>query len=141
MPWSSSPPRPRRWPRAAAWPYCRCADRSAALPALAEIVIRQHEGHHRLHDWHRARQDTGVVPAPRRQRGLVAVHVHRLLLAQDGGGGLEGRAQHDGLAVADAALDAARPVGAGADLAARIVKGIVVLRAAQLRPLEAAPAL
>ena len=43
-------------------------------------------------------------------RALVqAPRAHRLLLAADGAGGLEGQLHDDGLAVGQPALDAARP--------------------------------
>ena len=53
---------------------------------------------------------------------LVAVDVDGLLLAQDGRGRLERHADDDVLAVGDAALDAARAVGARADAPVRALK-------------------
>ena len=49
------------------------------------------------------------------ERGVLVLAADGLLLAQDGGGGLEGDTEDDLFAVADAALDAAAAVGLGAD--------------------------
>jgi hypothetical protein len=79
-----------------------------------------------------------VASAGGEARGLV-VAVHGVLSQADGGAGLEGDAQLDGPAVADAALDSARSVRRGAQPAARPRdEGVVVLDARHARAGEAA---
>ena len=62
-------------------------------------------------------EDAGIMTTSRGEGGLLLVIGHCFLFAQDSGGGLEGHAEDDVFAIADAALDAAREVGRGADLA------------------------
>ena len=129
----AAPPRARGNPR----PRRRRAPRRrlacvTALAALSEAVVGEHERHHRLDDRHRARQHAGVVAAARLDRGVVPVLVDGLLLAQDRRRRLERDADDDVLAVRDAALDAARAVGARADAAVAVVERIVVLAAGQV---------
>ena len=77
-----------------------------------------------------------VAPAPK-QGGVLVMDVHRILLGHDRRGGLEGHAEVDGLAVGDAALDAAAPVGAGAHAIAVHVELVVVLAAGEVSAREA----
>jgi hypothetical protein len=73
-----------------------------------------------------------VAPARLEDDGL-AVAGHGVLRLEDGGDGLEGDGEAEGLAVGDAALDAATVVGGRGDLTGVRVdgEGVVVLGAAQ----------
>src|SRR5262245_11281168 len=62
--------------------------------------------------------------------------VDRALLVEDGGGRLERHPEVDGLAVGDPTLDAAGPVGPGADAVAGHVELVVVLTPGEVRPGE-----
>eukprot|EP00166_Cyanidium_caldarium_P003315 ctg_323.g136 len=95
-------------------------------------MVDQHQRHHGLYHGHGARQHAGVVSTLAAQGGLFAGAGDRVLFAADGGGGLEGDAQHDRLAVGDTALDAAGPVGGGAGAAVGAsVERVVVLVAGE----------
>ena len=83
---------------------------------------------------------TAGVPAAGGELGVVAVHVDRFLLLEDGGGWFECHAEDNFLAVADAALHAAAAVGGGVHAAGAHLEGVVVLRAAQPRAGESAVA-
>ena len=77
------------------------------------------------------------MPPLGRQGGGCAGGVDRLLLLSDRGGGLERHPQGDRLPIADAALDAARVVGGGAQAAILAgQEGIVVFAAQQQRATE-----
>mmetsp|Transcript_5384 Transcript_5384/g.11838 ORF Transcript_5384/g.11838 Transcript_5384/m.11838 type:complete len:332 (-) Transcript_5384:186-1181(-) len=79
------------------------------------------------------------MSAPGPQLRLRTLTCHGLLLDADGGRGLEGDLDHNVLTVGEAALDAARAVGAGADLPVlRHVELVVVLRAQHAAATEAA---
>ena len=69
-----------------------------------QVIVQQRHRRHRLHDGHGAGQHAGVVSSAGFEGGVLAVDVHRVLLHQDGGDGLEGDAEVDVLSVADAAL-------------------------------------
>jgi len=84
---------------------------------LAQEVVGQNQGHHGFDDGHRAWKHAGVVTAARLENRGIAVDVHCLLFAQDGGHGFEGGAHDDVLAVGNAALDAAGAIGPRADAA------------------------
>ena len=71
------------------------------------------------------------------QGGFVAVDVHRILFAHDGGGGLEGGADDYAFAVGYAALHAAGVVRSGADASGVVVERVVVLGAGHARSGEA----
>ena len=60
---------------------------------------------------------------------LSSVAIHRLLLAQQGGHGLEGDAEVDVFAVGDTALYAARVVRACGDASVVVAERVVMLRA------------
>src|SRR5581483_2847498 len=108
------------------------------LRALPHPVVDEDEGGHGLDDDDGARDDAGVVPAAGGEFGRGAVDVHGLLRLENGGGGLEGDAEENLLAVADAALDAAGAVGGGADPAFARLERVVVLRALEERAGETA---
>ena len=106
---------------------------------MAHPVVDQHEGGHGLDDRHGARHDAGVVAAAAHElRFGAALLVDGALVLNEGGGRLEGDAEDEFLAVADAALDAAGTVGLGADFAVLVDKDVVVLGAELLRAAEAA---
>ena len=101
-------------------------------------MVDEHERGHRLHDGHGAGQHTGIVAAATRELGRPAVHVDSRLRAQDRGGGLEGDAKADLLAIADAPLHAAAAVGPGTHLALPVLKEVVVLGTLEQRTGKAA---
>ena len=77
--------------------------------------------------------DAGIVAAVDRELGIFhSVHVHRLLLAANGGRRLYGHAPHDGRAGRNTAQDAAGVVGLDLDLAGLGIDAIriIVLAAA-----------
>src|SRR5206468_1223792 len=78
------------------------------LPAMAQIVIGQHAGHHGLRHGHGADADAGIVAALGDEVQLGAVARHRATRGKDRGGRLHREAHHDGLAVGDSTQDAAR---------------------------------
>ncbi len=65
-----------------------------ALGPVAQQVVGEHTGHHRLADGHGADADAGVVAALGRDFGVTAGGIDRALRLQDGAGRLdaEGRA-------------------------------------------------
>mmetsp|Transcript_20464 Transcript_20464/g.41445 ORF Transcript_20464/g.41445 Transcript_20464/m.41445 type:complete len:245 (+) Transcript_20464:296-1030(+) len=142
MPRSSLPP--RRGPHGIGpLVLVRLVREQLALRVLHHQVIDQRQRHHGLHHGHRPGQDAGIVPALSAQLHLLTVARHGHLSLTDGGGGLERHVDHHVLAVADAALDAARPIRFrpcgprdGID-----VELVVVVLAGQERPLESVPAL
>ena len=99
------------------------------MSALAEVVVREYEGHHGFDNGNGAGQDAGVVATAAFEGGGIAVNVNRLLFGQNRGRGFESRADDDGFAVGDAALNPTRMVGARVNPVAVVVKRIVVRRA------------
>ena len=89
------------------------------LPHLQKL-ISQDDGDHALHHGHGPRHNAGVVAASRPQLCLDTLSGHRLLLDTDRGGRLERHPDDNVLAVGDAALDAAGPVGQGPHLWAAV---------------------
>ena len=78
---------------------------------MAQEVVGDHAGDHRLADRHRADADARVVAALGRDLGLVAVAIHGLARREDRRGRLDGETRDDRLAGRDAAEDPARLVG------------------------------
>src|SRR5262245_24931107 len=97
-----------------------------ALSALPQIVIGKYEARHCFDHRDRARQHARVVAALGFQRHGVSAAVDGLLGLANGGGRLERDAEHDVLAVADAALYAAGTVADGAHAALLDGERIVV---------------
>ena len=95
---------------------------------MLQVGIGKGEGGHGLDNGDGAGEDAGVVAAVSREEGGGAVDIDRRLFAQEGGYGLEGHAEDDVVAVADAALDAAAVVGGGGEARQ---ESIVLLRTAQ----------
>ena len=94
---------------------------------LPQPMIHEHEPRHRLDHGDGAGEDARVVATAGLELGGFAGDGDGLLRLRDGGGGLEGDAEDDVLAVGDAALDAAAAVGRGANAAALLHEGDVVL--------------
>ena len=106
---------------------------------LPQQVIGKHQGHHGFHHRHRPGQHTGVMTTLGSQCGRHASGINRLLLLADRCSRFEGHPDHDRLAVADAALDAAGVVGGGVQRAvAGGQEGVVVLAAPEVA--EVSPA-
>ena len=82
---------------------------------MLQVGIGEGEGGHGFDDGDGAGEDARIVAAVGREEGGVAVDIDRRLFAQEGGHGLEGDAEDDVVAVADAALDAAAVVGGGGE--------------------------
>src|SRR6516225_338179 len=59
----------------ARWPGERPAGRFTYLPALTQVMVRDHAGHHRFADRHRANADAGIMSAGRGNVGLVSVTI------------------------------------------------------------------
>src|SRR6266849_6684037 len=76
--------------------------RSAALRAVAQQMIGQHAGHHRLGHWRRPDADAGIVAALGPQFDLVAEAVDAAHRREDGAGGLHDQPADDVLAGRDA---------------------------------------
>ena len=76
-------------------------------------MVQNDHGAHGLYHGNGAWQDAGVVPTLSLEGRGVAVDVDGLLLAEQGGHGLEGYAEVDVLSVGDASLYAAAVVGLG----------------------------
>mmetsp|Transcript_29832 Transcript_29832/g.62541 ORF Transcript_29832/g.62541 Transcript_29832/m.62541 type:complete len:448 (-) Transcript_29832:12-1355(-) len=107
---------------------------------LVHAHVGDDEGAHGLDDGHGAGDHAGVVPALSLQHGIGPHEVRRRLRLSNGGGGLEGDAQHDGHAVADAALHAAAVVGGGEHAAVGLdAEHVVVGGAAHAGAGEARP--
>ena len=109
-----------------------------ALRALAQVVIGEDQQRHRLDHRHGARQHARIVAALGLEGHRLAAAVDGLLRLADRRRRLEGDAEDDVLAVADAALHAAGAVGHRAHAAALGGERIVVLDAGQRRAGEAA---
>ena len=84
---------------------------------------------HRLDNGYGSWQYARIVTSAGCQRGGISLEVDGVLLLQQGGYGLEGHAEVDVLAVADAALDAAAVVGGCGHLAIDGAEDIVLLGA------------
>ena len=97
---------------------------------MLQVGIGKGEGGHGLDNGDGTREDARVVAAVSREEGGAAVDIDRRLFAQEGGNGLEGHAEDDVVAVADAALDAAAVVGGGGEARQ---ESIVLLRTAKGR--------
>ena len=95
---------------------------------MLQVGIGKGEGGHGFDDGDGAGEDARVVAAVGREEGGVAVDIDRRLFAQEGGNGLEGHAEDDVIAVADAPLDPAAVVGGSGEARQ---EGIVLLRTAQ----------
>ena len=95
---------------------------------MLQVGVGEGEGGHGLDNGDGTREDARVVAAVSREEGGAAVDIDRRLFAEEGGNGLEGHAENDVVAVADAALDAAAVVGGGGEARQ---EGIVLLRTAQ----------
>lgn len=100
-------------------------------------MICENEGGHGLNDGDGAGKHTGIVAAFTLEFGVYAVARYRLLAGHDGGGGLEGDAEADVFAIADAALDAAGAIAGGADASVFHDEGIVVFASGEERAGEA----
>ena len=100
-------------------------------------MVGQHQGRHRLDDRHGARQDTRIVATTAFEFGIFAARSDGLLLTHDGGGGFEGNAENDALAIGNPTLDAAGAVAGGADFIIDHLKRIVVLAAGEQGASEA----
>ena len=96
-------------------------------------MVDQDEAGHGLHQGDGAWKDARVVASAAFELHGVAVAVHGGARLQDRRHGLEPNPEHDVLAVADAALDAAASVGGGADSVAAIHERVVVLGTAHQR--------
>src|SRR5262249_46827393 len=104
----------------------RDARRNADLTTPAQPVVAQDEADHRFDQRDGAGQDAGIVASAWQDRRRLAAHVDGVLRPEDRGDRLERDRYFDGHAVADAALDAAGAVGAGADRAILRDEGVVV---------------
>ncbi len=85
----------------------RIAQMFAAERAVAQQMVGEHAGDHRLADRHRADADAGVVAAVGRDFDLVAVDIDRAHRGQDRAGRLDRKPRDDVLPGRDAAEDAA----------------------------------
>ena len=110
----------------------------SALRSMTQEVISDDEMDHGFDHRDGSWEHAGVVTTASSERGFLFVVGHGLLLAQDCGGRLKGDAEDDVFTVANAALDAATAVGAGADAIASHVELVIVLQAGHERAGEAA---
>src|SRR5690606_39732544 len=76
------------------------------LRAMAQGMIREHDGHHGFTHRHRADADAGVVATLGHDLRLVAEAVDRLPRGENRRGRLDGEAAHDRLPGGNAAEDA-----------------------------------
>ena len=106
---------------------------SSIQTLLAEEVIGEDKDGHGFDDGDGAGEDAWVVAAFAGEVGVVTGSGDGWLRSHDGGGGFEGHPEQDGLAIGDAALDAARAVAGGADLAVDHAERIIVLAAGEQR--------
>src|SRR5215467_4907998 len=81
------------------------------LAAVAQEVIGEHAGHHRLANRNRANADAGIVTALGHDLGFVADAIDSAPRGEDRGRGLDRKARDDWLAGRDAAQDAAGMIG------------------------------
>src|SRR5690606_1951377 len=101
------------------------------LPAVAEQVVGEDQGHHGFADRDGADADAGVVAALGGDLDLFQVVGDAAARLQDGGGGLHGEAHHHRLAGGDAAQHAAGLVGEEDGLAVLHADLVGVLLAAE----------
>ncbi len=94
-------------------------------------MIGEDESGHGFYDGDGAWEDAGIMAAARGEGGIIALRVDGLLGLEDGGGGFEGDAEEDFHAVGDAALDTARVVGCGADVAVFVGERVIMLGAVE----------
>ncbi len=78
---------------------------------MPQIMIRQHDGEHRLADGHGANAHAGIVPPLGGDMGFDPMAVDAPLGRQNRRGGLHGEPGDDGLARGYAAEHAARVIG------------------------------
>ena len=90
-------------------------------------MIDEDEPCHCLDNWYGPREDAWVVPTTPDQFCFRSVDVYSFLRLKDGGSGFEGYAKAEFLSVADAALNAARPVRRCTDVSFTVLNGVVVL--------------
>ena len=90
---------------------------------MAQEVIGEHAGHHRLANRHGADADAGIVAPFGDDLGVVSVAINRATRRQDRGGRLHGEAHDDGLAGRQAAQHAAGMIGQKRRLAIRPHRG------------------
>src|SRR6516162_3715811 len=95
------------------WP----AGRFTHLPALAQVMVRDHAGHHRFSDRHRANADAWIVPARRRDICLVSITIDGASRNKNRGCRLDRETSHHRLPGGNAAKDAAGIVGEKSRLA------------------------
>ena len=81
--------------------------RQAILRALAQRVIAEHQGSHRLNHRHSARKHARVVPAACGKFHLLSGNSYSLLRFGDRRGGFEGHTKDDGFTIADSSLNPA----------------------------------
>ena len=95
--------------------------------------VRQDDGRHGLHDDRRAQGEAGVVTAGDLQgRHLALCEIVRLLGLGDTGSRLEGYAEHQRVAVGDAAVHAAGVIRGGRHQAVAVVAAAAAFMAAML---------
>lgn len=104
----------------------------AGLRVVAHPVVDENERGHRFDDGDCPGEDAGIVAALSLElRGRAGV-VHGGLCFHHRGSGFEGHPEVDVFSVGNAALDAARAVGLGADPAVLIDEEIIVLDSGQV---------
>ena len=77
---------------------------------MEEVKVHEGKGRHRLDDGYGTQGDTWVVAPRDREGGGGAISAAGRLLATDGGGGLEGRAEGEWCTRADATEEASAVV-------------------------------
>ena len=78
---------------------------------MEEVKVHKGKGRHRLDDGYGTQGDTWVVAPRDIERGGGAISAAGRLLATDGGGGLEGRAEGEWCTCADATEETTAVVG------------------------------
>src|SRR5665647_2650292 len=107
---------------------------SADLGAVAQEMIGEHDGHHRLADGYRADTDAGIMPALGDDLRFASRLVDGLARDEDRRCRLHREAAHDGLAGGDAAENTAGVVRQKARLSIAADADLVgVLLAGKLR--------
>src|SRR5579859_5775897 len=84
---------------------------SAALRAMEQLLIREHQRHHRLHDGYGANANARIMAALGDDLRLVSFLIDGWDRSQDRRGWLKGSSDDDWLAAGDPAEDPARMVG------------------------------
>lgn len=77
---------------------------------VQEIIVEDSHGSHGFNDRYGTWQDAWIVTATGVEDGRIAILIDGLNFLEQGSNRLEGAAEVDRLAVADAALDAARVI-------------------------------